>query len=591
MRRTGDRFTNNATIEKVFRGCMYAQIISSLAQLTAVFIDGVITGRVLGEQALAAYGYCSPFISIVVAFSGFMLTGIASLMGRVVGSGDRTRVSGVFSTGMVMTAAAGLLLTFAALFFPGVIARLAGAEGLYREAAMQYLQGYGAGLLPSLMITALLPIMQLDGDKPRIFRTFLVMALCDIVLDLVNVYVLHWGLLGMGLATAGANWIAAVVMLMHFRHRKSLFRFERKTIGLHHAGEIASFGIFYIIKQFFMAALVFVINQHLTKHYGPQMVAVFAAISSAGGMLFCVGTGIGSAVSVLTGVYAGEEDADALREMIRTALRYSVMLNGVETLVTLLAAQWLIRLYFASGELFPAAVTGLRLYVLCTVIHSVNLTLRGYYQSMKMQAMSILFGFLHNFACIALAMVMLDRLLGVNGVWLSYAAGETAALLILFLIAFVRRGASRNPNNHGFVWDRVLFIPPSFEVPSRLMEVSLGSMEEVLAYSRKLQAFCLQEGADQRTAGRISLAVEELAGNVMRYGFTDGKKHSMDIRVTHKEDWILRIRDDCEKFDPVAFFEKDPDAENHIGLRMILKQAKEVRYTSTLDLNNLVVRF
>ena len=65
----------------------------------------------------------------------------------------------------------------------------------------------------------------------------------------------------------------------------------------------------------------------------------------------------------------------------------------------------------------------------------------------------------------------------------------------------------------------------------------------------------------------------------------------MDIRVTHKEDWILRIRDDCEKFDPVAFFEKDPDAENHIGLRMILKQAKEVRYTSTLDLNNLVVRF
>ena len=123
------------------------------------------------------------------------------------------------------------------------------------------------------------------------------------------------------------------------------------------------------------------------------------------------------------------------------------------------------------------------------------------------------------------------------------------------------------------------------------MEVSLGSMEEVLAYSRKLQAFCLQEGADQRTAGRISLAVEELAGNVMRYGFTDGKKHSMDIRVTHKEDWILRIRDDCEKFDPVAFFEKDPDAENHIGLRMILKQAKEVRYTSTLDLNNLVVRF
>ena len=115
-------------------------------------------------------------------------------------------------------------------------------------------------------------------------------------------------------------------------------------------------------------------------------------------------------------------------------------------------------------------------------------------------------------------------------------------------------------------------------------------MEEVVEYARVLQSFCLQEGADEKTAGRISLAVEELAGNVIRHGFADGKKHSIDIRVMHKQDWIVRIRDDCDRFDPVAFFENDPEAGRHIGLRMIMRQVREVQYINALELNNLIVR-
>jgi Na+-driven multidrug efflux pump len=96
---------------------MAAQIISSLAQMIAVFIDGVITGKVLGEQAMAAYGYCSPVVSLVVAFSGFILTGFSALLGRTVGGADKERLTGVFSTGMAITNAVGIVLTIAVVCF------------------------------------------------------------------------------------------------------------------------------------------------------------------------------------------------------------------------------------------------------------------------------------------------------------------------------------------------------------------------------------------------------------------------------------------------------------------------------------------
>ena len=66
----------------------------------------------------------------------------------------------------------------------------------------------------------------------------------------------------------------------------------------------------------------------------------------------------------------------------------------------------------------------------------------------------------------------------------------------------------------------------------------------------------------------------------------------MDISVIKKDEKvILRIREDCYIFDPVNQNRlcHDEDKVHHIGLRMIFGTAKEIRYTTLLKLNNLVI--
>ena len=565
---------------------MYAQIISSLAQLTAVFIDGAVTGSALGAHSLAAYGYTGPVISLVTAFSGFLLTGISSVAARMAGAGDKNKTTGAFSTGMAMTGVIGGMLTILFVFFPDSLAMLAGTPENYTEEAARYLAGYGAGLIPALLVPFLIPIMQLDGDKGRIFKAYLTMAVSDILLDFLNGYVLRLGLFGMGLATAVSSCLAAAVMMLHFRKKTGMFHFRRTGVRLRYGKEIVSFGTFYIIKQLCMMAMVYVINRYLTVQYGPEMVAVYAAISASGGILFSIGTGIGSAVSVMTGVCAGEKNADALRRMMMVAVRYSILLNGSVTLLVLVFAGGLISLFFdPSGILFPAAVTGLRLYVLSTVIHSIDLSIRGYYQSMKMKGMSLLFIFLHNFACTALFMLILDHLAGINGVWLSFAAGETAALCILLILTGILR-----KDKSSTICSSILFIPASFENPDGLLEVSLTSAEEASDYARRLQEYCTEQGADPRTAMVTALAAEELALSLIRHGFQDGKRHHVDVRVMHGDCWSIRMRDDCPLYDPAVPDDGAPESEEHIGMRLVTKLAKEYRYRNTLGLNNLDVK-
>ncbi len=85
-----------------------------------------------------------------------------------------------------------------------------------------------------------------------------------------------------------------------------------------------------------------------------------------------------------------------------------------------------------------------------------------------------------------------------------------------------------------------------------------------------------------------------MAGNVIKHGFSaDGKRHSVDLRVVKKDDdVILRIRDDCKEFDPMARtgILDDEDKTKNIGIRLVTGISKDVSYQNLLGLNVLTIR-
>ena len=90
-----------------------------------------------------------------------------------------------------------------------------------------------------------------------------------------------------------------------------------------------------------------------------------------------------------------------------------------------------------------------------------------------------------------------------------------------------------------------------------------------------------------------SICVEEMVYNIFEHGFNDGKKHSIDIRILIKgEEITLRIRDDCRPFNPKKWYEiyNPEDVTKHIGIRLVAKMAKEIKYVNVMNLNNLIIK-
>ena len=92
----------------------------------------------------------------------------------------------------------------------------------------------------------------------------------------------------------------------------------------------------------------------------------------------------------------------------------------------------------------------------------------------------------------------------------------------------------------------------------------------------------------------VSMYIEEMGNIIMLYGFSDGKPHHLEVRLSllHGQAF-LRFRDDCRRFDiteRAAHWKEDPEhPETTLGVRMVMNSGGLLRYDNSLSTNNLMV--
>ena len=144
--------------------------------------------------------------------------------------------------------------------------------------------------------------------------------------------------------------------------------------------------------------------------------------------------------------------------------------------------------------------------------------------------------------------------------------------------------------------EKRLLVPREFGIAAgEEISISADTMTEVVGMSRIAGLFCQENGIDRKKANVLALCVEEMGRNIIEHGFTDGKEHTIDIRILIKDgELMLRIRDDCRPFNPVERYElirqQEEDPTKNIGLRLVSKMSRSVQYLSALGINSLIIR-
>lgn len=599
-------------VKKLFQQMVASQIVSAMAVTLCLLIDSIMIGRFLGVDAMAAYGFTNPILLTFAAFGSLLSTGIQVVCSKAMGSGDEKKINRCFSLSVIVAVSVSLVGVAVVVIFADPICHLLGAAGSGEEVyrlTKRYLIGFVVGAPAFIGAQILVPFLQMSGQRIRLVVAVLSMTVADVIFDLLVVFVLKWDTLGMGLASTLSYYVAVGIGVVYFFQKKCVYKFTTRELGGGLFKEVAMGGVPTVINQVSLVMLVLIINRTML-HVGEQAaVAAYSVVSTIANLGYCLGNGISEVSLMLTGIAFSEEDEKSLKEIVKQQTFFAIVIDAAAMVLFLIFAGVLARLFVSVGDAPEGALTaeitagyastGLRLFALCLIPSSINAALKKYYQATERIRFSEAISVMQNLAFPALVVLSLGLIFHANwganagtiGVWLSYAFGESLSLLAITL--FVR---SKTKKRFGSV-ESYAWIPEGFgAAPGDSLELEILSAEDVGKAAVEATRFCEEKGENAKKTMYTSLCIEEMANNIIEHGFKDGQGNRIDIRLVRKEndDLILRIRDNCEGFDPVNYYEMaKPDMDDptrHIGIRMVFRMVKDVKYVNSLGLNNLTVR-
>lgn len=129
-------------------------------------------------------------------------------------------------------------------------------------------------------------------------------------------------------------------------------------------------------------------------------------------------------------------------------------------------------------------------------------------------------------------------------------------------------------------------------VDEKFLDCSVGNnLDEVIAFREKLLLFCADNHITERHAKTLGFAVEELAANIVQYGYRSDQQNYMDISFTiQDEKYLLRIRDDGIPFNPLEYQAQETEQDVTLGgIALLKKMALGFQYMRVLNMNNTVI--
>lgn len=578
---------NEDLLKSTYRRFMGKMILNNLMIFLGSLVNGIVISRYLGIEAMAAFQLTFPLVFTVMMFSQIINIGVQNNCAKSLGAGRAQDASAYYSVALVAILPLSIAVAAGLFGYAESIVVLLGGSGEIADLAVAYLRGISLGLPLLLFLPMQSAVLFLTGQAKCVIHSVAVQSVVNVVGALVNVFYLRGGMLGMGIVMSCCYVAALLVMLREIRQGSNCIRFLWRGWHWRQLWPIMRIGFPSATDRFFKTIQMFVINHVLLIVAPVTAMASFAVLNSLNYIFLPIAGGLSATTLTMSGVFFGEKDKDSLRGLLKISLAESLPITLLTATITFLTAPILVRLFMNdAGEALETTVAALRIYIWYLPLFAINNIFQKYYLGVNALSLTYLSSAMENLLFVCLLGTIFGFLYGETGVWTAFVFAEILAIFGLVLIIALQKKAIPR------TLDDFLQLSTNFQ-RGKIFTGSATNMNEVINLSEATRLFLLNNGVSKREAMLVALSIEEMGKNIIRWGGGDGRKHSIDILVRKDEFLTLRIRDDCAPFDPVEWLKihQDNDKLKNIGIRMICNLATEARYSRTLGLNYLFLRW
>ena len=600
--KTGFRLQTSLTLQ-IFVFTFIGFFATNLVNVLGVVVDGVVVGHTMGALDISASSLMAPLTFAISMFSGLISNGGQIVCMDRLSHGKVEEAKKIFSMALTICVFVSVIFSTSFILFSHLAIGVLGIDeqNPAYETSRLYMIGIMIGVPGQMLWNLITQGLNIEGARKHVLTATILMTVSNIILDLAVVYCLHGGMFHMGLTTSISYYVSLTYLLLYYRKSDVLLKPSLVKPSIRTGADIFYKGLPRAVNKFTSSVKSRFINGMLGISLTSVGYAAYHMQNQINYVLNAFIFGIAGTMSVMCNIFYAEED----KKHIRKTMLLTTVAVGMVLLILGLGisnntfCKGVIRFYLGENEeVFPVARIALGAYMIGLLGQAVSAQLANYFQTTKriMAASAI-----YILDDVVLVYFMVNSIVGyaeakgytdsvlLNAVFsgVAFAQWMMVLLLPLFILIVNRR--------FGIGWEWWLMLPKNFGIKAEdEVTAEPQSVEDAVDFSKRVYDLCIGKGVARRKAYIVSLASEELIKNTITYGFQSGKNCRMETRLVCKGDEvILRIRDNCSRFNPKVYYEtvyEQQDKTSSMGIRMIMEMTREFSYTTALKMNNIMVK-
>ena len=258
-------------------------------------------------------------------------------------------------------------------------------------------------------------------------------TLSNIVLDYIFIFPFNWGMKGAAFATTLAPIISLAILSTHFIKRNNTIKLEFVRPKPKIFKRIVGNGMSSFITELSAGVVIFAFNIVILKLVGNIGVAAYGIIANLSLICIAIFTGVGQAMQPIISMNYGAGKKERVNQTLRLALCVGAVFGIVFFAIGMLFPETLTTIFNKNNDPQLAGITinGIYLYFICFLFMGINTVIVSYFQSIEKSRLATMISLSRGLGLVVVGLMILTKLYGINGVWLTMPFAEIVTSLIV----------------------------------------------------------------------------------------------------------------------------------------------------------------
>ena len=423
---------NYKEIRKQFAGFVSRNILAMMGMSCYYIVDTLFVAQSQGADGVAALNLVSPPYYLIFAVAAMLSNGSAIIY-KIRSAQGKDEAKGYFTDAIWFALIGSIPFWIIGFFFPDKIIELMGGDARIVELGTNYMRVIMLFAPMFICNNIVVAYVRNDNQPELAMRATLSSSVFNIVGDYILMFPLEMGMTGAALASGFAPIVSIAICCTHIRSEKSNIHLMMKLPNFRTLPNIIGIGAASFATKISTAIVILVYNFLILNLTGNVGLAAYGVISNIAIFVKLIFEGIADGSQPLFSEYYGKDKKAELSYLLQLGIK-SAIISAIVVYVLLVVLASPITWAFNSdgSETFQTlTVMGIRLYFLAYVFGSFNTVCIGYFSATAKALWAGVVSVFRSSVVLVVFAVLLAKIWGMNGVWLSYAATEIVIFVVI----------------------------------------------------------------------------------------------------------------------------------------------------------------